>query len=110
MTPDFDPKRIVASGYDKIGEWYAKQAVEWQDEDRDRYTSLLVDSLPAGAKLLDLGCGAGIPTTRTIAEHFAVIGVDISTGQIERARRNVPNARFHRGDMTELHFETDTLA
>ena len=105
MTRDLDPKQIVENGYDRIGEWYVKQAVESTREDRDRYTFLLKDSLPVGAELLDLGCGAGIPTTRILAQRFVVTGVDISARQIERAQRNVPNARFHQGDMTELNFE-----
>ena len=109
MTQELDPKRIVANGYDRIGEWYAKQAVEWRTEDRDRYTSLLMDSLPVGAELLDLGCGAGTPTTRILAQRLAVTGVDISARQIERAQGNVPNARLHRGDMTELNFEPATF-
>ena len=109
MTQDPDPKHIVANGYDKIGEWYAKQAEECNDEDRDRYTSLLMDSLPIGAALLDLGCGAGVPTTRILAQRFAVTGVDISVRQIERAQRNVPNARLLQGDMTELNFEPATF-
>jgi SAM-dependent methyltransferase len=111
MTQDLDPKHIVATGYDTIGEWYAKQAVEdiSEDGDRHRYTALLMDRLPAGAEILDLGCGAGVPTTRILAERFAVTGVDISTSQIERAQRNVPNAQFHRGDMTELNLEPASL-
>ena len=104
MTQDLHPKHIVANGYDKIGEWYAKQAAECSTEDRDRYTALLMDSLPAGADLLDLGCGAEVPTTRILAQRFAVTGVDISAIQIERAEKNVPNARFRQGDMTELDF------
>ena len=109
MTRDLDPKHIVANGYDKIGAWYAEQAVEWRTEDRDRYTSLILDSLPVSAELLDLGCGAGVPTTRILAQRLAVTGVDISSIQIDRAQRNVPNARFHQGDMTEIHFEPDTF-
>ena len=109
MTQDIDPKQIVANGYDRIGEWYAEQAVEDSAEDRDRYTSLLLDSLPVGAEVLDLGCGAGIPTTRVLAQRFAVTGVDISARQIERARRNVLNARFRHGDMTELDFDPATF-
>ena len=107
MTQHLDPKDIVAKGYDRIGDWYGKQAVEGntRESDRYRYTTLLLDRLPAGADLLDLGCGAGIPTTQIIAQRFAVTGVDISARQIHRARRNVPNARFHHANMTEIDFD-----
>lgn len=99
-----DPKHAVAYGYDIVGEWYAKQAAEHRREDREQYTSLLIERLPFGAALLDLGCGAGFPTTQLLAQHFVVTGVDISARQISRARDNVPNARFLQAEMTRLRF------
>ena len=99
-----DSKRVVAHGYDIVGEWYAKHAAENRRDDRDRYTSLLIESLPSGATLLDLGCGAGLPTTQLLAQHFVVTGVDISAQQIARAREeHIPNARFLQADITKLH-------
>ena len=56
--------------------------------------------LPDGAAVVDLGCGAGVPTTARLAERFAVTGVDISAEQLLRARRLVPGARFVHADMT----------
>ncbi len=49
--------------------------------------------------MLDLGCGAGIPLTKALADTFDVTGLDISARQIELARRNVPNARFINADI-----------
>ena len=69
-----DPKQIVARGYDHVGGRYAEQAVRNRTEDRIRYENALKEALPARAELLDLGCGAGIPTTRRLAEHFSVTG------------------------------------
>jgi 2-polyprenyl-3-methyl-5-hydroxy-6-metoxy-1,4-benzoquinol methylase len=34
--------------------------------------------VPQRADVLDLGCGAGLPTTAKLAEHFNVTGIDIS--------------------------------
>jgi ubiquinone/menaquinone biosynthesis C-methylase UbiE len=59
-----------------------------------------MEGLPDGAAVIDLGCGAGVPTTARLAERFAVTGVDISTEQLHRAQRLVPGARFVRADMT----------
>ena len=97
-----DQKQIVANGYDRVGGLYAEHAVESRTEDRLRYESELVEGLPAGADVLDLGCGAGVPTTRRLAKHFKVTGVDISGQQIARARRSVPGASFIHGDMAQL--------
>ena len=97
-----DPKRIVADGYDTIGARYARQAVESGDEDRHAYTAMLLERLPRDADVLDLGCGAGLPTTARLAERFTVTGVDISPVQVERARINVSEATFIKADMTEI--------
>jgi cyclopropane fatty-acyl-phospholipid synthase-like methyltransferase len=65
----------------------------------------LVERLPEGARVLDLGCGAGVPSTKQLAQRFDVLGVDISRLQVELARQNVPAARFIRADFSELQLE-----
>ncbi len=97
-----DPKQVVAQGYDLLGSRYSEHAGRSREKDRLRYESTLVTRLPAGAPVLDLGCGDGIPTTRRLAQHLDVTGVDISAQQVIRAEENVPSARFVHGDMTEL--------
>lgn len=57
-----------------------------------------------GSRVLDLGCGAGIPTTVELAQRFVVTGIDASLRQIEAARRNVPNATFIHGDFATADF------
>src|SRR5262249_51947913 len=39
-----------------------------------------------------------------LAQHFRVIGVDISAQQLARAKRHVPTASFIQADMTSLAF------
>ena len=99
-----DPKRIVADGFDQIAETYAA----WVERDgighRESHLALLETELPEGARILDLGCGAGAPVARRLAERFEVTGVDISDRQIELARRNVPGATFIHGDMASQRF------
>jgi SAM-dependent methyltransferase len=58
----------------------------------------------------DLGCGAGIPATRELADHgLRVIGVDFSAVQLARTRRLVPAARLVQADMTALHLRPASL-
>lgn len=104
MTAPDDPKQVVARGYDRIAERYAAWAAGVRVRERDHYTTMLLDALPQGAAVLELGCGAGVPTTRRLAERFAVTGVDISARQIALARANVPGATFLHADMTALEF------
>ena len=97
-----DPKQIVADGYDRIAEQYCAWASQVGQEQRAKYTAVLLDKLPVGAAVLDLGCGAGLPTTRQLAERFAVTGVDISARQVALARHYVPTATLLHADMTQL--------
>ena len=38
----------------------------------------LVARLPKGARVLELGCGAGVPDTQRLAARFQLTGVDVS--------------------------------
>jgi ubiquinone/menaquinone biosynthesis C-methylase UbiE len=59
--------------------------------------------LPAGASVLDLGCGTGVPTATILtASDHRVVGVDISEGMLKLAREQVPAAEFVHADFTDL--------
>jgi ubiquinone/menaquinone biosynthesis C-methylase UbiE len=101
-----DPKEIVQKGYDRIAEKYTEWTKTVRIEERERYTDFILNNLEKGSKVLELGCGSGDPTTVRLAERFSVTGVDISQQQIKFARRNVPQATFIQGDMSQLIFPT----
>jgi len=53
-----------------------------------------------GGKVLDLGCGAGYPVARGLADRgFRVTGIDISRRMLARARKAVPEGTFLHRDM-----------
>ncbi|WP_457662993.1 class I SAM-dependent DNA methyltransferase [Sinorhizobium medicae] len=63
----------------------------------------LIRSLPTGARVLDLGCGTGVPTARQlVASGFEVVGIDLSGGMVKLARECVPGATFHQMDIADL--------
>jgi SAM-dependent methyltransferase len=98
-----DPRtQIVADGYDAMGETFAAWREEIVGDPRGAWEDELVSRLADGARVLELGCGAGTPETKRLAQRFAVTGVDISPRQVERARTAVPEARFVCADFTEL--------
>ena len=98
----YDPKKIVADGYDQVAERYLAWSALDPSPQRMRRLAQLLDLLPGGAEVLELGCGAGVPITQALAERCRVTGVDISAEQVALAERLVPDASFIQADMTEL--------
>ncbi len=99
-----DPKDIVEQGYDRIGEEYERWSAKATDPARERYLKVLLEGLPKGAEVLDLGCGSGALATRRLSQRFRVTGVELSSRMVEMARRNVPSATFIRADMVSVEF------
>ncbi|HEV8488214.1 MAG TPA: class I SAM-dependent methyltransferase [Candidatus Limnocylindrales bacterium] len=99
-----DPKRIVAAGYDAMAQRYLEWSALRPSATRLHYLDRAIELIPPGADVLELGCGAGVPMTRALADGRRVTGVDISAAQVDLARRNVPAATFIEADMTSLDF------
>lgn len=102
-----DFKKTVKEGYNAIADRYlAERTLDSEDV---RLLDDFIERLPATAKVLDAGCGAGIPISQLLSEHFQVTGVDFSEAQIELAKKNVPTATFLCEDMTKLNFPDNTF-
>jgi len=97
-------KRIVATGYDRIARRYLEWGGTIEGDPRHAVLARFADELEASARVLELGCGAGVPSTKELARRFRVVGVDISAAQVELARRNVPDAEFIQADVAEVEF------
>ena len=98
---------LVEKGYDEIAEKYHSERNKFEHKNEIReFMSLL----PKNGKILDVGCGAGIPIAKTLADSgFEVTGIDISEKMLELARRNVPNATFLKMDMSHLEFVDESF-
>ena len=100
-----DPrKQLVESGYDRIAERYLAWAGGIDDPGRARMLDLLLERLPPGGDVLDLGCGAGVPSTVRLAERHRVTGVDISQEQLRLARERLPHAELVHADLASVEF------
>ncbi|MBT3378208.1 MAG: class I SAM-dependent methyltransferase [Lentisphaerae bacterium] len=102
------PKDIVRDGHDVVSFAYRGDALDTDgDPCYGDLVGLLLSHLDAGSRVLDLGCGCGIPVARDfVARHHHVTGVDISPVQIRRACTLVPSADFICSDMTSTVFPT----
>lgn len=109
-------RELVRRGYDVISRAYRRDdgtADPSSDEDPGRYLAWvgeLAALLPRAGRVLDLGCGAGVPAAKALAGHgLQVLGVDFSWVQLARARVLVPDARFVQADMTQLRLRAGCL-
>ena len=104
MKPANDPtinyKALVRQAYDLCAADYDKSRPGVAPPE----LNLLTSRLNKGAAVLDIGCGAGVPITSTLAGRFFVTGVDISGGMIARAQANVPEAKFIYEDIMSVAF------
>jgi SAM-dependent methyltransferase len=98
-TPD-DPRQIVIDGYAKASHAYRGDAFELEGSGYEYWLARFTPRLAPGARVLDAGCGNGLPVARALAGRFDVTGMDLSPVQVERARSLVPQARFLVEDMT----------
>ena len=105
-SPD-EQGRIVREGYDKIAEQYNQDREKF---DNSKELQEFIDTLPEGGSVLDIGCGGGVPILRTlIANGFDATGIDFSSGMLEVAKRNVPQATLIHGDVTKTEFDENSF-
>ncbi|WP_405064246.1 class I SAM-dependent methyltransferase [Kribbella sp. NBC_01505] len=103
-----EAKELVRRGYDALSARY-DEAFDGDTKYGDWLAELLT-GLSAGSRILDLGCGSGVPVVKVLAEAgHHVTGVDISGVQVERARERVPAATFLQADATTLELPADSF-
>ena len=93
-------RNTVRRGYDELIEAYDAERAE-----NDRGNAILdefLGSIATPARVLDVGCGPGIPVLRELDTEATALGVDLSREQLNLAATNVPEAIHVQGEMTRL--------
>ncbi len=98
-----DPKRIVADGYDRMGEEFSAWTSERPLEVRQWFLGEVLARLGEGSAVLEVGCGPGTDAGALSAGR-RYVGVDLSSVQLSIARRRVPHATFLLGDLASMAF------
>ena len=72
---------------------------------------ILNSSAPSSeSKILDIGCGTGHHVASLGAKNFDVLGIDISSSMIEKAKENFPDYKFNVGDALDVNiFEPESF-
>ena len=97
-----------------VAEYYNDYSESYDSERRKGYYSFINDlefekiqSLAAGSKVLEVGCGTGLILERTDAIGAEVYGVDLSPKMVEICRKKGLNAQ--EASVTALPFEDDSF-
>jgi len=100
------PKELVRASYNQISRAYRGDSIS-RDRSYFEWLEVLRPNLQPGSRVLDLGCGCGVPIAQELALTCQVTGVDISEVQIQRARDLVPSGTFICDDIATLEFAKD---
>jgi SAM-dependent methyltransferase len=94
-------RRAQAAAFDNIGERYDQ--VFPHKEGQVAAGEWVIGELARGARVLDAGCGTGLPTAHQLLDAgLTVTGIDLSEVMLALARQNVPDADVRRLDLTEI--------
>ncbi|MDJ1134642.1 class I SAM-dependent DNA methyltransferase [Streptomyces iconiensis] len=101
----FDRTSIDRAGqseaFDAIGDRYDEAFPH--KEGQIASAAWLGAQLPPGSRVLDVGCGTGLPTARQLTdEGHGIVGVDLSPAMLKLCRDNVPEGEYHRLDLADL--------
>jgi SAM-dependent methyltransferase len=87
--------------FDRIGKRYDESFIE-----RDAQVAegnWLIGQLPVAARVLDLGCGSGLPTCKQLIDAGAeVVGIDESAEMLALAEEQAPGGRYLHRDLRDV--------
>jgi len=103
-------KEKAAASYNAAADHFDDEPLSFWDLIGKRTVTNL--KLPAGAKVLDVGCGTGasaLPAAQAVSKNGLVVGVDLAARLLDRARAKasaagLDNVEFRVADMTALNY------
>lgn len=104
MTDTQDPRALVREAYDRASHAYRGDEFDYASSGYAYWLDRFMARLAPGLRVLDAGCGNGLPAARELARQYRVTGIDLSAVNVERARALVPEATFECADMTTAAF------
>jgi len=87
--------------FDRIGKLYDESFVERDDQVAEG--AWLIEQLTPPARVLDLGCGSGLPTAKQLVDAgIEVVGLDESATMLSLAEEQAPGGRYLHRDLRNI--------
>lgn len=100
----------VQRHYDEMAEVYDRKYNQGTGcSYHEHISEQVMDRLPQGGRLLDIGCGTGLFVERYCERGGRAAGLDISPKMLERARDRWPEAEWIVGTADALPFRDDSF-
>jgi len=115
MTKTIDMRTLVEKGYDEGNYEMEYRSSEKLHSLEKKFLSRFCKSIHKNGgsckgAILDLGSGTGIPYDKYLVKKgFSLTGIDISKKHITLAKKNVPEAKFIKGDFSKLKFKNESF-
>lgn len=99
-------KLVTLNSYNISASHYAKNTADLHPK---MEAQKFINTLPAQAKIIDIGCGPG-RDAKVFSDHgLEVCGIDFSSKMIEAAKQNAPNCSFYVMDIETLAFPSESF-
>jgi ubiquinone/menaquinone biosynthesis C-methylase UbiE len=99
--------------WDERAEFWNQSSEEmWEHGSRKMIIPFISSYIPKGSYVVDLGCGDGYGAFKLYQAGYKVVGVDLSSEMIEKAKARGENEhlQFQQGDLTKLSFADETFS
>src|SRR4051794_21320715 len=103
------PVSEFSATYDALAPRWDDWAARVVPSCREAWADKLDDHVERGERVVELGCGTGVPIGAALASRYAYTGVDASPGMLATARHALPAATLVHADMETVTFDAGSL-
>ena len=94
----------VASTYDALADQWERRSASGGPDLRSSWARKLERFARAGERIIELGCGTGVPVGWMLSSRYDYVGVDASAEMLNRARNAMPTTTLLHTDMADVQF------
>jgi SAM-dependent methyltransferase len=95
--------------YDTLAPRYDAWSASIVPDVRQEWAAKIETYVAPGERVVELGCGTGVPVARLLAARFDYAGFDASPGMLAQARAALPGTSFTHADMHTIELATGSL-